>query len=50
MRVPSFRISADTLTLLETLGRRSAADAWLFPSPCTDGRLMRQAIADRMRR
>jgi site-specific recombinase XerD len=43
------RISADTLTLLETLGR-SAADAWLFPSPRTDGHLTRQAIADRMRR
>ena len=42
------RISADTLTLLETLGR-SAADAWLFPSPRTDGHLTRQAIADRMR-
>jgi site-specific recombinase XerD len=43
------RISADILTLLETLGR-SAADAWLFPSPRTDGRLTRQAIAGRMRR
>jgi integrase len=43
------RISADTLMLLETLGR-SAADAWLFPSPRTDGHLTRQAIADRMRR
>ena len=43
------RISADTLTLLETLGR-SAADDWLFPSPRTDGHLTLQAIADRMRR
>jgi site-specific recombinase XerD len=42
------RISADTLTLLETLGH-GAADAWLFPSPRTDGHLTRQAIADRMR-
>jgi integrase len=43
------RISTSTLELLETLGR-GAADAWLFPSPRTDGHLTRQAIADRMRR
>jgi integrase len=43
------RISADTMALLETLGR-GAADAWLFPSCRRDGHLTRQAIADRMRR
>ena len=43
------RISAETLVLLESLGR-GAADAWLFPSSRTGGHLTRQAIADRMRR
>jgi site-specific recombinase XerD len=43
------RISADTLALIESLGR-GAADSWLFPSCRTDGHLTRQAIADRMRR
>lgn len=43
------RISADTLALLESLGR-GAADGWLFPSARTTGHLTRQAIADRMRR
>ena len=42
------RISADKLTLLETLGR-STADAFFFPSPRTDGHLTRLAITDRMR-
>ena len=43
------RISADTLELLESLGRGNA-DGWLFPSARTTGHLTRQAIADRMRR
>jgi hypothetical protein len=42
-------MGASTMSLLKSLGR-SAADAWLFPSPRTDGHLTRQAIADRMRR
>jgi site-specific recombinase XerD len=43
------RISADTLVLLETLGR-SDGDSWLFPSSRTDGHLTRQAIANSMMR
>jgi site-specific recombinase XerD len=42
-------MAASTMSLLESLDR-SAADAWLSPSPRTDGHLTRQARADRMRR
>ena len=38
------------LVLGRSQHHRSAADAWLFPSPLTDGHMTRQAIADRMRR
>jgi site-specific recombinase XerD len=45
----TIRISAATLQLIETLGRREH-EAWLFPSRRTHGPISRQAIADRMNR
>lgn len=43
------RISAETLALIESLGR-GEPEGWLFPSNRNDGPLSRQAIADRMAR
>jgi site-specific recombinase XerD len=48
-RSRSVRISADTLALFESLGRRDG-DCYLFPSSRTGRHLTRQGIADRMRR
>lgn len=45
----SVRVSAATLTLFESLGRRGPTD-WVFPSNRGNGHLSRQAIADRMNR
>ena len=41
------RISADTLALLESLGRQEADD-WLFPSNRSNGPMTRQGVANRM--
>ncbi len=45
----TFRVSTDTLALLESLGRGESGD-WLFPSNKRNGPLTRQAVAARMAR
>ena len=46
-KVRTVRISADTLTLIESLGRQEPED-WLFPSNRRNGPMTRQGVANRM--